>query len=137
MGVSKVYVNQGGVDWFFVINEVNLFYNRRNPPHKKRALFWWFEYLIISEWTVYALVKIYITWLYMFTLSWFSLSFEICLPFIDFLCHLKYPVKHHVSKSLKNFVLYTIWYSWRIKVNFFLCYILNLIWMHKKNILKD
>ena len=36
MSLSKVYVNQEGADWSFVINEVNLLYQiiRRNPSHK-------------------------------------------------------------------------------------------------------
>ena len=131
--LSKVYVNQGVVNWFLVINKVNLLFYiiRRNSPHKTgKKLHSQAPYFremkstklilskvsslsmiqIFDECTVEALLKIYIPSLYKFTLSWFSLSFEI-------------------SRQ-------TIWYSWRIKVNFFLCCILNLMWMHKKNILK-
>ena len=67
MSLSKVHVNQGGVDWFFVINEVNLlFYIRKNLYVNiaeklssqaqnfrealilPEALFRWFKYLIIQ-----------------------------------------------------------------------------------------
>ena len=36
MCLSKLYVNQGGIDSSFVINEVNLMFSiiRRNPPQK-------------------------------------------------------------------------------------------------------
>ena len=38
MGLSKVHVNQGGVDWSFLISEVNLLFYiiRRNTPHKTK-----------------------------------------------------------------------------------------------------
>ena len=49
----------------------------------------------ISDNTVNALRRSY--WKYI------SLDF-ISLPFLDFLCHLKYRVKEHVSKSVKSFM---------------------------------
>ena len=78
MSLSKLHVNQGGVDWSFMINEVNLLFYiiSRNPSQKtsekncaakhyisekwkvrhwfdlKWALFWWFEYLIM-QWMPY------------------------------------------------------------------------------------
>ena len=117
--LSKVYVNQEGANWSLVINEVNLLFyiTRRNLPHKtyekncahkhcisdkckvrhyfylKWALFWWFEYLMIQ-------------WKSSWESCWECISLDfVCLPFLDFLCHLKYRVKQHLKEREKFHVI--------------------------------
>ena len=52
MGLSKVHVNQGGVDWSFLINEVNLLFYiiRRNTPHKTKEKNYVVNDSILEKW---------------------------------------------------------------------------------------
>ena len=117
MCLSKVCVNQGGANWFFKINEVNLLFYiiKRNPPHKTgeklRSQAQYFreiktKTLTLPEVSSLSTIQIFdniMNTLWRFCWKYISLDFK-CLPFLDFLCHLKHCVTQHVSKSVKSFM---------------------------------
>ena len=116
--LSKVYMNQGGVDWFFIVNEVNLlFYIIRRKLHIKYRRKTALPNIVCQrnekQKTLILLEvrSILMIWIFdntenaLWRSCWKYISLDfICLPFLDFLCHLKYRVKQHLTKSMKSFM---------------------------------
>ena len=112
-----MYVNQVGAELFFVIIGVNLLFYiiRRNHSRKtgeklcSKALYFReikSKTLILSEVSCLSMIQIFdntVNVLWRSCCKYISLDFT-WLPFLDFLCHLKYCVKQHVSKSVKSFM---------------------------------
>ena len=103
MSLSKVYVNQGGVDRYFLINEVNLLFYiiTGNPQHKT-----WEnctpKHSISEKWKVKH--KFYLKWAFFWWLKYLIIQWMLC----GGLAENKYPLTLYVHPFLIFFVIWNI-----------------------------